>query len=110
MELVKARKREAVSDKDVEQLLDGKVERESGAREPVTDGEVRELVECCRDTLNGLHRETLAIVALRREEKTFRQIGEELGLSENKVTGRYYRAVERVERGMRGLGRGGMQR
>ena len=109
-ELVKARKREAVSDKDVEQLLDGKVERESGAREPVTDGEVRELIECCRDTLNGLHRETLAIVALRREEKTFRQIGEELGLSENKVTGRFYRAVERVERGMRGLGRGGMQR
>ena len=47
-EIVKARKREAVSDKDVEELLDGKVERETGAREPVTDREVRELVECCR--------------------------------------------------------------
>ena len=62
-ELVKARKREAVSDKDVEELLDSKVERESGAREPATDREVRELVECCRDTLAGLPRETLAVIA-----------------------------------------------
>ena len=109
-EIVKARKREAVSDKDVEELLDSKVERESGAREPVTDREVRELVECCRDALDGLPRETLAIIALRREEKTFKQIGKELGLSENAVTGRYYRAVERVERSMRDAGRGGMER
>ena len=34
----------------------------------------------------------------------------ELGLSENAVTGRYYRAVERVERSMRDAGRGGMER
>ncbi len=109
-ELVKARKREAASDRDVEQLLDRKVKRESRAREPVTDMEVRELVDCCRDALDGLPRETLAIIALRREKKTFRQIGEELDLSENTVTGRYYRAVERVERSMRDRARGGMDR
>ena len=109
-ELVKARKREAVSDKDPEQLLDSKVERESGAREPVTGMEVRELVECCRDALDGLPRETLAIIALRREGKTFKQIGEELDLSENAVTGRFYRAAERVERSMQDPGRGGMER
>lgn len=109
-ELVKARKREAVSDRDIEQLLDSKVERESGAREPATDREVRELVDCCRDALDGLPWETLATIARRREGKTFKQIGGELGLSENAVTGRFHRAAERVARSMRDRGRGGMER